>query len=248
MSASPYSLEGRTILVTGASSGIGRACAVMASQMGARLVLTGRDAARLQETLTSLEGTDHIARTLDLNDPAAWTDWVQTMGPIDGLVYAAGIAQVAPFRMISERHFQSQMDINFKAPMFLTQALLKAKKINVNASLVYLSADAHHIAPVGSAIYSASKAALISAVRSLALEVAKHKIRANCVSPGYVRTPMFDQLATTTSVADMVRLAPLGLIEPEEVATCVTYLLSEGSRWVTRTNLVVDSGLTIPMR
>lgn len=248
MSASPYSLEGRTILVTGASSGIGRACAVMASQMGARLVLTARDEMRLQETLAALEGAGHVARTLDLNDTATLPSWVQTMGPIDGLVYAAGIAQVAPFRMISERHFQSQMDINFKAPMFLTQALLKAKKINVNASLVYLSADAHHIAPVGSAIYSASKAALISAVRSLALEVAKQKIRANCVSPGYVRTPMFDQLATTTSVADMVRLAPLGLIEPEEVATCVTYLLSEGSCWVTRTNLVVDSGLTIPMR
>jgi NAD(P)-dependent dehydrogenase (short-subunit alcohol dehydrogenase family) len=218
MSASPYSLEGRTILVTGASSGIGRACAVMASQMGARLVLTGRDAARLQETLTSLEGTDHIARTLDLNDPAAWTDWVQTMGPIDGLVYAAGIAQMSPFR------------------------------INPSASLVYISAVADRLAPVGSAIYSASKAALISAVRSLALEVARQRIRANCVTPGYVKTPMFDQLAGTASVEELVHLAPLGLIEPEEIASSVVFLLSNASRWVTRSNLVVDSGITIAAR
>lgn len=248
MNSSPYSLEGRTILVTGASSGIGRACAVLASQMGATLIITGRDEGRLLETLSLLEGDQHIASCFDLTNSAAMPSWVQELDSIDGLVYAAGIAQVAPFRMMTERHIQSQMDINFKAPMLLTQTLLRAKKINSKASLVYVSADAHHIAPAGSAIYSASKAALISAVRSLALEVAKQKIRANCVSPGYVRTPMFDQLSTTTSVADMVKLAPLGLIEPEEVASCIAYLLSLASRWVTRSNLVVDSGLTIPMR
>lgn len=248
MSASPYSLDGRTILVTGASSGIGRACATLASQMGARLLLTGRDATRLQETLTALDGDGHLAHVMDLNDAAALPAWVQTLDPIDGLVYAAGIAQVAPFRMMSQRHIQSQMDINFKAPMLLTQALLKVKKINPKASLVYLSADAHHVAPVGSAIYSATKAALISAVRSLALEVARQRIRANCVSPGYVRTPMFEGLTATTAVEELVKLAPLGLIEPEEVASCVVYLLSEASRWVTRSNLVVDSGLVIPMR
>ena len=244
----PFSLEGRTILVTGASSGIGRACAEFAAQMGAKLLLTGRDEARLQETLSQLEGTHHMVRALDLNDAQALSNWVRVLEPIDGLVYAAGIAQVAPFRMMSERHIQSQMDINFKAPMLLTQYLLKANKINSNASLVYISAGAHHIAPLGSAIYSASKAALISAVRSLALEVAKRRIRANCVSPGYVRSPMLDQLANSTSVTDMVKLAPLGLIEPEEVASCVAYLLSGASRWVTRSNLVVDSGLSIPMR
>ncbi len=248
MSASPYSLEGRTILVTGASSGIGRACAVMTAQMGARLILTGRDEVRLQETLTALEGTGHVARTLDLNDPAACSEWVRTVDPIDGLVYAAGIAQVAPFRMMSERHIQSQMDINFKAPILLTQALLKSKKINAGASLVYVAAVADRTAPVGSATYAASKAALITAVRSLALEVARQRIRANCVSPGYVRTPMFDQMKATASVDELVKLAPLGMIEPEEVAQSAVYLLSEASRWVTRSNLVVDSGLTIPMR
>jgi NAD(P)-dependent dehydrogenase (short-subunit alcohol dehydrogenase family) len=248
MSASPYSLEGRTILVTGASSGIGRACAVMASQMGARLILTGRDEARLQETLIALEGTSHVARTLDLNDPIACSQWVQSVDSIDGLVYAAGISQMSPFRMMSERHIQTQMDINFKAPMLLTQQFLKAKKINPSASLVYISAVADRLAPVGSAIYSASKAALISAVRSLALEVARQRIRANCVTPGYVKTPMFDQLAGTASVEELVHLAPLGLIEPEEIASSVVFLLSNGSRWVTRSNLVVDSGITIAAR
>lgn len=248
MNASPYSLEGRNVLVVGASSGIGRACAILASQMGARLVLSGRDEVRLQDTLSALEGDGHLVRHLDLADLDGLPAWVQSLDSIDGLVHSAGIAQVVPFRMISDRHIQSQMDINFKAPMLLTQALLKAKKINSQASLVYIAAVAQHTAPVGSAGYSATKGALISAVRSLALEAAKQRIRANCVSPGYVRTPMFDRLTATTSVDDFVKLAPLGLIEPEEVAPSVVYLLSQASRWVTRSNLVVDSGLTIPMR
>jgi NAD(P)-dependent dehydrogenase (short-subunit alcohol dehydrogenase family) len=248
MNSSPYSLEGRTILVTGASSGIGRACAVLASQMGAKLMITGRDEGRLRETLSLLTGDHHIARPFDLTDSAALPSWVQKLESIDGLVYAAGIAQVAPFRMMTERHIQSQMDINFKAPMLLTQSLLRAKKINLKASLVFVAAVADHTAPVGSAIYSASKAALISSVRSLALEVSKQKIRANCVSPGYVKTPMFEQLTTTVSVDDLVKIAPLGLIQPIEVAHSVIYLLSEASRWVTRSNLVIDSGITIPIR
>lgn len=248
MRPSPYSLEGRRILVTGASSGIGRACAILSAQMGAKLVLTGRDSARLSETLSMIEGQEHQASVLDLMDPAAWSTWIQALEPIDGMVYAAGIAQVAPFRLVTERHIQTQMDINFKVPIQLTQALLKAKKINPNSSLVYIAAVADKTAPVGSAVYSASKAALITSVRSLALEVAKQKIRANCVSPGYVRTPMFDQMKAMASVEDLVKLAPLGLIEPEEIASSVVYLLSEASRWVTRSNLVIDSGLTIPMR
>lgn len=248
MNSSPYSLEGRTILVTGASSGIGRACAVLASQMGAKLMITGRDEDRLLKTLSLLDGNKHIARCFDLTNSAAMPSWVQELESIDGLVYAAGIAQVAPFRMMTERHIQLQMDINFKAPMLLTQSLLKAKKINHKASLVFVAAVADHTAPVGSAIYSASKAALISSVRSLALEVSKQRIRANCVSPGYVKTPMFEQLTTTVSVDDLVKIAPLGLIQPIEVAHSVIYLLSEASRWVTRSNLVIDSGITIPIR
>ena len=163
--ANPFCLEGKTILVTGASSGIGRACATVASQMGARLLLTGRDAARLQNTLTALDGNGHMAHVMDLNDAAALPAWVQRLDPIDGLVYAAGVARVAPFRMMSEQQIQLQMDINFKAPMLLTQALLKVKKINPKASLVYLTAVADRTAPVGSATYAASKAALITAVQ-----------------------------------------------------------------------------------
>lgn len=248
MRDSPFTLEGHTILITGASSGIGRACAVMAAQMGAKLILTGRDENRLQETLSMLDGDQHAARVFDLTDTFAVAEWVKSMGNIDGLVYAAGLAQVAPFRMVSEQHIQSQMDINFKLPMQLTQALLKAKKINAKASLVYVAAVADRTAPVGSAYYAASKAALITAVRSLALEVAKQRMRANCISPGYVNTPMFEKMKATASVGDLVKLAPLGLIEPAEVASSAIYLLSEASRWVTRSNLVIDSGLTIPMR
>lgn len=248
MNASPYSLDGKVILVTGASSGIGRACAIMASQMGARLVITGRNEERLQESLAALNGSGHTALPMDLQDVAAMPEWVQSLMPLDGVVHAAGLAQVVPFRMIRENHLDELMHVNFKAPMLLTQQMLMQRKINSQASLVFITAVADHVAPVGTAVYAATKAALTSAVRSLALEGSKHKIRANCVSPGYVNTPMFERLSSTTSVDKLQQLSYFGLIEAEDIASSVMYLLSNASRWVTRSSLVVDGGITIPVR
>ena len=246
--ASPFSLEGKTILVTGASSGIGRACARMAAEMGARLILSARNESRLQETLNQLKGRGHEVCVLDLLDNRALLPWAEHLGEVDGVVHAAGVAKVAPFRMASESHLDDLMQVNYKAPVLLTQAMLKTKKIRPNASLVFISAVADHIAPVGTAVYAASKAALNAAVRSLALETAKHKIRANCVSPGYVSTPMLERLVSTTSVDEFQKLSPLGEIQPDDVAASVAYLLSDAARWVTRSRLVIDGGLSVPVR
>lgn len=180
---SPFSLEGKTILVTGASSGIGRSCAQMISAMGGRLILTARNESRLQETLTQLPGEGHSISPLDLLDNPAIEPWVEQLTAVDGVVHAAGVAKVVPFRMTTESHVDELMQVNFKAPVLLTQAMLRMKKIRPNASLVFITAVADHIAPAGTAVYAASKAALNAAVRSLALETAKHKIRANSVSP-----------------------------------------------------------------
>jgi NAD(P)-dependent dehydrogenase (short-subunit alcohol dehydrogenase family) len=220
----------------------------MASQMGAKVILSGRDEARLAECMASLTGEGHLILPLDLLNEDAIQEYAKIIPEIDGMVFAAGIAEVIPFRMVSPPHLNRVMQLNFNAPVYLTQALLKRKKINPSASLVFISAISDHIAPAGSAIYSASKAALNSFVRSVALEISKSKMRANCVSPGYVRTPMLERLSSTTSVDEMIKLAPLGLIEPEEVASSAVYLLSDASKWVTRSNLVVDAGLSIPVR
>jgi short-subunit dehydrogenase len=248
MTSSPFNLTGRSILVTGGSSGIGRAGAVMASQMGAKIILTGRDEQRLAECMSELYGKGHMVLPLDLLDEIAIQAFAKAMPEIDGMVFAAGIAEVIPFRMVSPAHVNRVMQLNFNAPVYLTQALLKQKKFNPTSSLVFVSAMADHIAPAGSAVYSASKAALYSFVRSLALEISKTRMRANCISPGYVQTPMLDKLSSTTAVNEMVKLAPLGLIKPEEVASSLVYLLSTASKWITRSNLVIDAGFSIPAR
>ncbi len=140
------------------------------------------------------------------------------------------------------------MQLNFEAPIQITQNMMRRKKLRAGGSLVYVTAIADHAAPVGSAVYSASKAALATAVKSLALELAKTKVRANCLAPGYVRTPMYDKLGASSAIDEYLKLVPLGLIEPEEIASSASYLLSPASRWVTRTSLVIDGGLTLRMR
>ena len=244
----PFSLEGMTILITGASSGIGRATAIMAAEMGAIVVITGRNEERLKQTLALMEGQEHVCLVEDFTINGASERLADQLPDLDGMVYAAGVAEIMPFRMINENHINRVMKVNFQVPIELTQKLLRKKKIRTGGSLVYVTAVADHVAPLGSAIYSASKGALASAVKSLALEVAKMKVRANCISPGYVRTPMFETLSTYSSLPENLKLAALGQIEPEEIASSIVYLLSPAARWVTRSSLIIDSGLTLGIR
>jgi NAD(P)-dependent dehydrogenase (short-subunit alcohol dehydrogenase family) len=244
----PFSLEGLTILITGASSGIGRATAIMAAEMGASVVITGRNEERLNETLALMEGPGHSFFLEDLTSSGACERLTDQLTDIDGMVYAAGVAEIMPFRMINENHIERVMRVNFQLPIMLTQKLMRKKKLRAGGSLVYVTAIADHAAPLGSAIYSATKGALASSVKSLALELANIKVRANCIAPGYVRTPMFEKLSETSSVSEYLKLLPLGLAEAEDVASSAVYLLSPASRWVTRSTLVIDSGLSIPMR
>ena len=243
----PFSLAGRTVLVTGASSGIGRQTAISCAAMGARLVVTGRDPARLGETCAALQGEGHRSIAADMAEPDGLARVAEEAGVIDGLVNCAGITAMAPFRMTSEKHIRRIHGINFDAPILLTQKLLAAKRIANGASLVYVTSTTAHIGTFATGIYAASKGALIPALRALALEVgAKQKIRANCISPGYVQTPMLDALnAGTASIEANYDLAPLGLGQPEDVANAAVFLLSDASRWITRSTLMVDGGLTV---
>jgi NAD(P)-dependent dehydrogenase (short-subunit alcohol dehydrogenase family) len=246
--SSAFSLQGKTVLVTGASSGIGRATAVLCAAMGGRLVLTGRDPARLQATLASLQGTDHTTLLADLTQAEARNALVDSLPALDGCVFAAGVAELVPVRMVSEKHLQSVMDINFVAPALLTQRLLQRKKLREHASMVYVTAITDRISPVASAMYSASKSALAAFSRTLALEHAKQGIRSNCVSPGYVETPMLERLKSSVLAPGNLDLCPLGVVSADDVANGIVYLLSPASRWVTRSGLVIDGGISIPMR
>lgn len=246
--ADPFSLAGKRILVTGASSGIGRQIAISCAQMGAQLVISGRNIERLSATFAELEGKGHAQIAADLSRQEEIDRLSAEVGVVNGVVHAAGISKLAPFRLISRAQLDEIFSANVYAPILLTKCLLAKKRIAPNGSILFISAVASHIGPLASGIYSASKAALLGAMRTLALEVAKQGIRANCVVPGYVRTPMLDSLNQSGgSIDEHTKLTPLGLGEPEDVAYAAVFYLSDASRWVTRNYFVVDGGLTVPM-
>lgn len=243
-----FSLEGRRILVTGASSGIGEASARMCANMGATIVACGRDNARLEAVVAALAGTGHQLVAGDLTDPVARQALVDAVPALDGCVFSAGVVSLAPMRMVSQRHLDALFAVNYDAPILLTQALLARRKLAPGASLVYVSALAEHTAPFATGVYSGTKGALESTVRTIASEVAKQGMRANCVSPGYVATPMMDGLQSVMNSDSKMEMAALGPIEPDDVAAGIVYLLSPASRWVSRTSVPIDAGLTLHHR
>lgn len=247
-STNAFSLEGRFVLVTGASSGIGAATARLCAQLGARLVLTGRDQERLAAVHTGLAGDGHTAIAGDLSLADTREALLEAAPGYDGLASCAGIAALVPLRMANEAHLEKMLSVNYLAPILLTQRLLYKKRLRNGASLVYVTALSANAAPQAAAGYAASKAALEAASRTLALEQAKLRIRSNCVAPGYVETPMLQSLGTQAGMDDKIDLTPLGRLAPEDVASSICYLLSDASRWITRTTLTVDGGLGIPMR
>jgi len=247
-STSPFSLAGRRVLVTGASSGIGEAAARLCAQMGAQVVACGRNQERLDKVVAELAGSGHQGTIADLTDATARQALVESVPQLDGCVFSAGAAALAPARMLSQRHLDAMFALNYDAPVLLTQALLAKRKIAQHAALVYVTSIAQHVTPNATAAYAGAKAALTASVRIIALEGAKHGIRANCISPGYVATPMLDGLQDVMNPEQLAATAPLGMIEPSEVAAGIVYLLAPASRWVSRTTLLIDSGQTLHVR
>jgi NAD(P)-dependent dehydrogenase (short-subunit alcohol dehydrogenase family) len=242
----PFHLRGKTVLVTGASSGIGRAVAVECARVGARVVINGRDAARLGETLSLLDaGFDaalkHVACVADLTDPPQMAQLVAACGELDGVVHAAGVHGVTPLRMLRQSFMQMVLDANFLAPLMLTQQLLAKKTLRNGASLVFMSSIAAHTGTVGVGPYSASKAALEGMIRPLALEIAPRAMRANAIAPGLVDTPLVND--DRAWLDEKAKMYPLGLGKPEDVAYAAIYLLADISRKVTGTQLHLDGGI-----
>lgn len=244
----PFSLAGKRVLITGASSGIGRQTAICCAEMGAQLVLTGRDPQRLAATHEALCGDGHLTVAADLTKADDISSLVAQAGSLHGVVHSAGISKLVPLRMLRQTHLQEMFEHNTYAPLLLTKELLAKRKILANGSILFVSAVASHIGPLASSAYSASKGALLGATRSLGLEVAKQGIRVNCLAPGYVRTPMLNELASSgVDTAEYAGLAPLGMGEPRDVALAAVFYLSDASRWITRNYFIIDGGLTVPM-
>jgi len=236
----PFHLRGKRVLVTGASSGIGRAVAIECARAGAVVVASGRDPARLAECATALGAGDHLAVAADLTDAAQLSALVTQAGQIDGVVHCAGVDGVTPVRMLRESSLDQVFDANFMAPVLLTQKLLYQKALNNGGSIVYLSSIAAHTGTVGVGPYSASKAALEGLMRCLALEVAPRAMRVNALAPGLVDTPLVN--ADPAWLAGKAATYPMGIGKPEDVAYAAIYLLCDASRKVTGTTLHLDGG------
>jgi NAD(P)-dependent dehydrogenase (short-subunit alcohol dehydrogenase family) len=237
-----FRLESKSILVTGASSGIGRAIAIACAQAGAKVTLHGRDLGRLQATLMEMQGSSHEVLQGDLQDPDDVIALADQCQALSGIVHCAGVHGVAPMRLVQRSMLLQVFQINYLAPMILTQRLLMKRKIHAGGSILFMSSIAAHTGKVGVGPYSGSKAALLGSMRPLALEVAKHGIRVNALSPGIVRTPLFEGNEDWLN-NEVAANYPLGLGEPEDIANAAVFFLSDSSRKITGIDLSIDGGV-----
>lgn len=245
--STPFHLNGKTILVTGASSGIGRQAAVHIAQMGGKVIAAARRENELKQTIAALEGNDHSHFACDLTDEEQMKKLVSSLLTLDGVVHCAGMVKPFPVKFIGTKMIDEVHGINYIAPVMLTAQLLKDKKIARNASIIFISSVSAMHAYKGGALYASAKAALESFSRNVAIEHAAQGIRSNCISPALVRTAVYDDLEKDVSKEGIDTIAkryPLGFGEPADVANTIVFLLSGASRWITGTNIIMDGGLT----
>lgn len=238
-----FSLEGKSILVTGASSGIGRAIAIACSQAGARVILNGRNQVRLQATLESLSSDGHEVVQSDLTDAKQRAFLVESTPQLEGVVHCAGIGSRVLCKMLEAWDVSNVMQTNFEAPVLLQTELLRKKKVKKDASIVFVSSAAATMPSVGNSIYSASKAAIIAYAKCLAQELAILNIRVNCISPAMVWTDLALVGATEKQLREAERNYPLKrYAQPEDITGAAIYLLSYASSWMTGSNLEITGG------
>ena len=247
MSYNPFSLTNKSILVTGASSGIGRAVAIECSRSGASIIATGRNRERLDQTLAALEQPDsHLGVQADLTTSEDISRLVSEMPVLDGAVFCAGVNEKTLVKMITQEKIEKMFQTNVFSQMLLIKELIKKKKLNAGASLVLISSIASSYSTISNCLYAASKGAVESFVRVLALELAPRKIRVNAIRPGMVETPILESYALSEGLEEFQKQFPLGRFgRPEEIAFGILYLLSDASQWTTGTFLTIDGGITL---
>lgn len=243
-------LSKKTILVTGASSGIGKQAAIKISQQGGTLIITGRDEKRLTETYNSLEGENHRLFVANLDNEEEIISLVYNLPPINGLVHCAGIVGPMPAKFIRKENIDKLMRINFEVPVLLTGRVLLKKKLLADSSVVFMSTVATQMPYFGGALYNSAKSAIESYSKTLALELVKQGIRSNCLLPGLVNTPLISNPVSEgqmkivdESLGRYLKKYPMGIGEPEDVANAIVFFLSDESRWISGTNLVMGGVL-----
>lgn len=243
----PFTLEGKNILVTGASSGIGRGICVDTSKMGATVHLMARNEQRLNETLQNMEGEGHLVHQVDLCDKEAVFELIDSLPPLDGVVLCAGIIKTMPVKNISEEALEEIFNTNIMADIRMVSRMLKKKKLNKGASIVFISSVSTFNVKVGNSLYSATKGAVNSFAKAMALEVSKQNMRVNCIQPGFVPSSILSSGAIEEDafLKFYAERHPLGFGTPTDIANGCIYLLSDASRWVTGSIFTLDGGYTL---
>ena len=243
----PYSLQGKTILVTGASSGIGQSVAIECSKMGASVVITGRNKDRLQETYDMLEGSGHIQIPADLSSYPEIQKLVDECPKVDGVSHNAGIAKIIPVKRISQENLEEIVGTNAFGPILLTQLLVRNKKINNKGSIVFTSSlSGVYCVHYGESMYAASKGALSGFAKGAALELAAQGIRVNCVNPSIIQTNIFKnegEIISDEQMQEKIQNYPLKRLGvTTDVSWAHVFFLSDASSWITGINLPIDGG------
>ena len=243
----PYSLVGKTILITGASSGIGRATAIECSKLGATCVLTGRNEERLQETMSQLAGEGHQYVVADLSTQEGIDELSANVPVLNGVVNNAGIGFTRPIAFIKQDDLDLVFKTNAFAPILVVRSLLKKKKIAKGGSLVFTSSLATLTTSIGNSVYGSAKAAVTVFMRYCARELADKQIRSNAVHPGMVETKLIHghSISEEELQADMQKYPLKRYGQPEEIAHMMIYLLSDASAWVTGQSFVIDGGMSV---
>ncbi len=243
----PFSLEGKTLLITGASSGIGRGVCIDCSKMGATVHLMARNEGRLDETLSKMEGLNHQIHLADLCSTDDINALVDALPAIDGVVLCAGIIKTMPVKNINEEAMMEIFNANIMGDIKLCSRLLKKKKLNHGGSVVFISSVSTFNVKVGNSLYSATKGAVNSFAKAMALEVSKQNIRVNCIQPGFVPSSILSSGAIEEDafLKFYAERHPLGFGTPTDIANACIYLLSDAARWVTGSIFTVDGGYTL---
>ena len=249
MSYNPYSLEGKTILVTGASSGIGQKTAIECSKLGAKLLIVGRNVERLQQTFSQLEGEGHTQLVVELTNSEDVEQMVASLPVLDGLVLCAGIGGMTkPLLFCDKERFSNVFEVNVFSTVELLRLLVKKKKMGKGSSVVIVSSiGGVRVYNPGNGVYGSSKSAINSLMKFCAVELAPKKIRVNSVNPGMVHTKLIENgtISDEQQKLDIEKYPLKRYGETIDVALGIIYLLSDASSWITGHSLVIDGGLTI---
>lgn len=244
----PFSLDSKTVLITGATSGIGKATAIKCAQTGANVIIIGRNKERLDEIVNLIGENKCFGIIADLTLYDDISNIIEKIPEINGLVLCAGINDINPIKFATRKKVDKIFEVNFFSQIELLRLLLKKKKLSLGTSVVAISSIGGNEAfSIGQAAYGASKAALLSWVKYSAKELSPSGIRVNSILPGHIETPMNENLGFNKeqleSYKETIPLKRFG--QPEDIANGIIYLLSDASIWVTGTALKIDGGSTL---